>query len=104
MVEFRPDYGSAFKKQYAKLSETDKDAADIALRDLVAMVNMPANAEARKHAAVRLRAKVIQKFRKRQGPKRMEASFTGDGRIVWMLDRPLIRFLYIGGHEVLNKE
>ncbi|TAM66024.1 MAG: hypothetical protein EPN48_16725 [Microbacteriaceae bacterium] len=100
---FRPDYASAFKRQYSKLSESNKKLADDEMRAVVELVNLDdPNSEAAKKTARELRIKVIQRF-KRQRPRRMEATFSSDGRIVWALDKPLIRFIYIGNHSVLDK-
>lgn len=102
-LEIRPDYSSAFPRQYKKLRATDQDLADAAIRDLVRLVNIPPNSEEAKSLARDRRVKVIQRFKKKK-PKRMEATFAPDGRIVWALHPKIIYFIYIGNHSVLDKE
>lgn len=99
------DFTSAFDRQYKKFSDSDKDIIDAAIRDLTKLVNMNPNTEEAKELAVALRTKVIQRFRG-ETPKRMEATFAPDGRIVWSIDRKarLLRFIYIGNHSVLDKK
>ena len=101
---YQVSFTSTFRRQYKKLTSADKELADAAIENLVALVNIadPTSDEARR-LGVSLRTKVIQKFRKKR-PKRMEATFAPDGRIVWVLDGDLLRLIYIGPHSVLNKE
>lgn len=83
-------------------NEGDKTLADGAFRDLVKLVNLdePNNEEAKQLARDR-RVEIIQRFMVER-PRRMEATFAPDGRIVWMADKPFIYFLYIGNHSVLD--
>ncbi len=91
-------------RQYGKLSDTDKQLADEAIRRLTAFVNLgDLNSEQAKDLARNLRVKVIQLFKSKR-PRRMEATFAPDGRVVWALDDNILRFIYIGNHSVLDKQ
>lgn len=102
--QYKPDFTTIFGRQYGKLTDDDKALADTAIKNLTAYVN----AEDRKSEEMErigqdLRVKVITRFKK-QRPRRMEATFAYDGRIVWALDGDLLRFIYIGPHSVLDKK
>lgn len=101
--QLRLDYSSAFGRQYKKLSDSDKDLADAAIKRLVRYLNLPPRSEQAMTLQADLRVKVIQRF-KTKNPRRMELTFAPDGRIVWAIDKGVIRFIYIGNHSVLDKD
>lgn len=103
-LRFRPEPSSAFIRQYGKLPDSDKQLADAAIRNLTAFVNMEdPNSEGAKQLARNLRVKIIQRFKSKR-PRRMEATFSPDGRVVWALDGNVLRFIYLGNHSVLDKK
>lgn len=91
-------------RQYGKLSDADKQLADDAIRNLTTFANMEdRDSEAAKKLARNLRVKVIRRFRSKR-PRRMEATFAPDGRVVWALDGDVLRFMDIRNHSVLDKQ
>ncbi|MDP4013470.1 MAG: hypothetical protein Q8P38_02440 [Candidatus Nanopelagicales bacterium] len=98
-VELRP----SFVPQYRKLPQAQQRLVDNLIRDLAALVNLgsPRSEEARALGR-RLRVKPIQRSR-RVVPKRMEATYSANGRVVWTLDGDHLVLLYVGDHSVLEQ-
>ena len=97
---------ATYERQFAKLkSEELKEGARKCRRELYEMLTLQRAKQSPgrvKEIIMKRRVKPIQKFKK-ASPKRWEATFAPDGRIVWTFDGSTLSLLYIGNHSVLDK-
>ncbi|WP_426624460.1 hypothetical protein ACPPVW_18205 [Leifsonia sp. McL0607] len=98
---------TAYERQFKKL-KTDqlKQDARQCRRDIYECLTLQRDSgdqERIKEIIRDRRLKPIQRFRKKV-PKRWEATFAPDGRIVWSYDGQTFALIYIGNHSVLDKD
>lgn len=96
----------SFKKGYKKLGQREQVLVKETMMSILEMIQAQVRGDSDRFRELnsQLRVKKINRFKGRKPPL-MEASWSGDGRIVWSIETSGMNLLYIhvGGHEVLEK-
>ncbi|MDR1188482.1 MAG: hypothetical protein LBK95_13685 [Bifidobacteriaceae bacterium] len=108
MSDIQVAASAAYKRQFRKLkSPSLKAAAQRCAEDIYELVALRRSGAGHATTAEtiirRRRIKAIQRFR-HLTPKRFEATFAPDGRIVWAVSGNRLEFIYLGTHAVLDQD
>lgn len=111
MSKLKINVSTNFSKALKKIkSEELKQNAEKLYDDIVEFCEIQLSSksvegERAKEIILKRRIKPIRKFRDKR-PKRMEATFSADGRFVWTFDSTTktLSFMYLGGHSVIDKK